>query len=440
MQMTKSARHDGLWFLVLGSAVFLLFGTAMANTSPVAMGDFRGLYYPARCLIQGCDPYMESEMLRVVRTEGGDRPWDAEHDSHFTRYIYFPSAFCLTIPFALLPWGPAHLLWLALTEVGLVLAAFLMWNLGADRAPLVSGALLGLLLADSELVVVFGNMAALAVTLCVVAVWCFLRNRFIPAGILCLAVSLCVKPQDGGLVWVCFLLAGGVYTRRALQTLLATIALSIPGLLWIWHIAPHWINELHSNIQAFSIPGGLMDPGLAAKGVFGLGLLISLQTVFSFFRDDPYFYNPASYLVCLPLLLIWAVATLRQRLSQAKLPLALAAVSALSMLPVYHRQDDAALLLLAVPACAMLWAEGGRAGRIALLLTTASIVLSGDLPLGILLRVADTREVIAVDLWRRILTILQVFTIPIALLSVSIFYLWIYARRDSMQSLPGKPV
>ena len=62
-----------------------------------------------------------------------------------------------------------------------------------------------------------------------VAVWCFIRERFVPAGILCLAVSLAVKPQDAGLVWLYFLLVGGVYPKRALQTLVAMLALGLPG-------------------------------------------------------------------------------------------------------------------------------------------------------------------------------------------------------------------
>jgi hypothetical protein len=36
-----------------------------------------------------------------------------------------------------------------------------------------------------------------------VAAWCFIKGRFIPAGILCLAVSLAIKPHDAGLVWLC---------------------------------------------------------------------------------------------------------------------------------------------------------------------------------------------------------------------------------------------
>jgi hypothetical protein len=88
------------------------------------------------------------------------------------------------------------------------------------------------------------------VSLSAVAVWCFLRERFVLAGILCLAVALAVKPQDSGLVWLYFLRAGGVYRKRALQTLLATAVLSLPGVLWVWHASPHWFAEWQSNVAA----------------------------------------------------------------------------------------------------------------------------------------------------------------------------------------------
>ena len=142
----------------------------------------------------------------------------------------------------MLPWGPAHLLWMALTMGSLILASFLIWNIGADYAPIFSGVLIGFLLANSEVVVVFGNSAGIVVSLCIVAVWCFLRERFVPAGILCLAIGLATKPQDAGVVWLYFLLAGGVYRKRALKTLLALVALRLPVVLWVWHVSPHWMQ------------------------------------------------------------------------------------------------------------------------------------------------------------------------------------------------------
>ena len=38
---------------------------------------------------------------------------------------------------------------------------------------------------------------------------------------MCLAISLMLKPHDAGLVWLYFLLAGGIYRKRALQALVA---------------------------------------------------------------------------------------------------------------------------------------------------------------------------------------------------------------------------
>ncbi len=49
--------------------------------------------------------------------------------------------------------------------------------------------------------------------------------RCVWVGILCLAVSLAIKPHDGGLVWLYFILAGGAFRKRALQSLVVTLAL-----------------------------------------------------------------------------------------------------------------------------------------------------------------------------------------------------------------------
>jgi len=348
-----------------------------------------------------------------------------------TRYLYLPTAFPLTLPFAMLPWGPAQAIWLTLTVGGLVFASFLVWNLAASYSPVVAGGLIGFLLANSELLIIKGNAAGIVISLCAVAVWCFMRDRFLPAGILCLAVSLIVKPHDAGLVWLYFLLAGGIYRRRALQTLVVTMVLSLPAVLWVWHVAPDWAQELRTNASALAVHGGINDPGLASTGAHGLGMLISLQAVFGVFWDDPHIYNTASYLTCAPLLLLWLLVTLRSRSSAANAWLAIAAVAALTMLPVYHRQYDAKLLLLTVPACAMLWAEGGATARLALLATTAGFVLTGDLSWAILLTSISYLHVSATSLSGELLTAVQIFTAPIILLAMGIFYLWVYVQRNS---------
>jgi hypothetical protein len=323
-----------------------------------------------------------------------------------------------------------------LTAAGLVFAGFLMWSLGANYAPVISGVLICLALVNSEVLFATGNPAGIVVSLCVVAVWCFLKERFVWTGVLCLAVSLAIKPHDSGLVWLYFLLAGGVYRKRALQTLLVTAVLCLAAILWVTPIAPHWIQELHSNLLADSAPGGFGDPGLASPTGRTVSMVIDLQSVVAVFRDDPRIYNSVSYLVCGALLLIGAVRTLRSRFSQTRAWLALAAIAPLTMLVTYHRPFDAKLLLLAVPACAMLWAEGGRIGRLALLVTTAGIVATADLPLIIFLALTRNLHISAAGLSGQMLTVALARPVPLILLAMGIFYLWIYLRREPERCRP----
>ena len=107
-----------------------------------------------------------------------------------TVYIYLPTAFILTIPFAFMTWGPAHVAWIAVTIAVFILASFLMWSMGARQAPVLSGWLLLYFLLTSELIIEVGNAAGIAVSLCVIAVWSFLQERFVPVGIFFLAISL----------------------------------------------------------------------------------------------------------------------------------------------------------------------------------------------------------------------------------------------------------
>jgi hypothetical protein len=197
------------------------------------------------------------------------------------------------------------------------------------------------------------------------------------------------------------------------------------------------MQEWHSYFLASPLQGSINDPGLASTGGHGLAMVISLQTIVSVFRDDPRIYNPVSYVICAPLLLMWAFVTLRSRPSPARAWLALAAIAALSMLPIYHRLYDAKLLLLTVPACAMLWAEGGLIGRLALLVDSAAFVLTGDLPWAFVLGLISHLHLPTTALTNQMLIAVQVFPAPLILLITGIFYLWVYARRSSADAPSG---
>jgi hypothetical protein len=429
--MTK-ARRDGQYLVLLGTAVFLLIGLALENAAPVTTVDFRVVYYSARCLLEHRDPYNERELDSIYRTQGGESAQDsAQIKRSERRYNYLPTAFPITTPFAVLPFGPAHFLWLALTAGSIILASYLMWEIVSEAAPILAGALIALSLANSELFLILGNPAGVAVGFCVIAVWCFLRNRFVRLGIFCLAISLMLKPHDGGLVWLYFLLSGGLQRKRAWQTLGLIALLSVPALIWVSYVAPQWLQEFRSILSTYSSHGDVNDPGPASMASHGIGMVISLQAVFSIFRDDPQIYNPLTYLVVGGPLVFWIVRVLRARFTATMAWFALAPIAALTMLPVYHRIYDARLLLLSIPACAFLWKKGGGIGWCAVLLDAAGIALTGGMPWAILLALIKHGHIPAEFASPMCVIAIQVFPVPLTLLVVGLFFLWIFARHGT---------
>ena len=93
------------------------------------------------------------------------------------------------------------------------------------------------------------------------------------------------------------------------------------------------------------------------------------------------------------------------------------------MLLAYHQQHDAKLLLLTVPACSMLWAEGRLTRWIALLLNTAGIVLTSDIPSASLVILTNNLHFGTVRIFAQIQAVAVMTPAPIALLALGIFYL-----------------
>jgi len=418
-----NARRDGQYLMFLGALVFILLGIGLTNAAPAPMADFKAVYFPARTLLAHRDPYLESEVDRFYQTSRAGLPAEAEK-IHLVaiQAVYPPSALVLTIPFALLSWKAACAVWMVLMLGLFIAASWLTFDLCADRAPVAAGALIGFLLANSMLLPITANAAGIAISLSAIAVWCFLRERFVLAGMLCLALSLSFKPHDAGPVWLCLLLAGPLLRKRALQTLLATVALNIPGLLLIGRVSPHWFAEMRTNISTPALPGGLTDPGVHSQAGHGLDMVITLQTVFSTIRNDPHFYNLAAYLVCGPLLLAWIWLMLRRPGGIETFWIGLAAIVPLSMLPIYHRQLDCAMLLLMVPACMVLIGQCDLPGRLALPVTWIALILTGTLYWAIFFAVFNESRVPKSLGWLRAGA--EVFPIPLVLLGAGCFYLW----------------
>ena len=429
LKMTRTLRTSLFWILLSG-AISILWGFSIGQSGN-GWVDFRAVYYGTRCLLQHHNPYKVSELDAVYRAQGGV-PHGETPQAHqaVTLYVNVPTSFVLVAPFALLPWGAAHLLWLALIAGFFFLAAILVWRLGARHSNALSLFLICILLANCEAIFVTGNAAGLVVTLCVAAVWCFVEQRFMWAGVLCLAVSLAVKPHDSGFVWLYFLLAGMPYRKRALQSLLVTALMGLAAYVWLSHVAPGWIGDWRANLAAIEARGGINEPGLASLTGRSSSMVIDLQAATSVFWDNPRIYNLASYLVCGVMLLLWMVRTLRLRFTPARAWFALAAVVPLSLLITYHRPWDAKLLLLTVPGCAVLWASGRTIRWVALAVTTLGVVLTGDIPLALLNMMSIALHLNTTGLGGKLLALVLLRPASPVLMAMGVFYLWVYMWCD----------
>jgi hypothetical protein len=423
---TTRARRDGIYLLVLGNVAFLLISLLLVSRpdSPAAM-DFRTAYFSGQCLLHyPCDPYNVRDIDSLYKKHLERAPVSERNRAVVTNNVYLPSTFPFTLVLALLPFDWAIVAWCLLIDGSFVLAAWLIWRISSPQAPLPVGSLVGFCLATSGSLAFLGNPAGFLVPFCIIAVWCFIQGRFVPLGIACLAVVLAFKPHDAELIWLCFFLAGRPYRLYAWKTLCLVAAFSLPALCWLLWISPHWLTELAANLGSFSRPGGMNDP----SGGHGACLLTNLQTVTSFFWSDAHAYDLASYLLCTPLFLFWIYLTLRARTSTKMLWLALASASALTLLPVYHRQYDAKLILLAVPACASLWATRTALSRWVMAFTCLAFFVSGDLPWVAFLGYVNSRHWSTTGTLGRLLLALWDFPTPLGILAMGVAYLWAYAR------------
>ena len=421
-------KHKFAVALLIAAALFSLkWGSILERNAPGGLMGFPGLYYGTRCLLQGGDPYDSAQLARYYQDYGIHPAVETpQHLQAIALYVNMPATSLLVAPLASLPLPAAQAIWNAVLLLIFLFAALLVWQAAAQIASGPSLLLSAILLANCEVLFAGGNTAELVVGLVVIAVWCLMEDRSAWAGVACLALALAVKPHDAGLLWLCLLLAGGKLRARALAAAGGALAITVASVIWMTSQGPHWLGELRGNLALISGPEGINNPGPHSIGIASADMIIDLQTALSVFCDRPAIYNLAAYLICGAILAPLVISIPRLGLKKDSGWFALASAAALSMLFTYHRSYDARLLLVAVPACAILWRRGGSIARWALAVTLAAFVFTADIPL-----VADlffTRNMSGTTghLGDELAFVLAARPAPLVLLVLSGFYLWTY--------------
>jgi hypothetical protein len=332
--------------------------------------DFVPVYTGAGCLLHGCNPYDTSQLEQQFFQRGGravDLPsWEIDVP------VYPPSTFLVLSPLAMLQYPLARLLWFLLNGSLFIISAVVVLSACPQSHRWLATILGSLILATSGILLVLGQPAAFAISLVIIGSYLLLRARFLPLGAFLLMLSLAVKPQIGGLIALYFL-AQKVYWRYAAIALAGALTLLLSAGLLL-RLQPHsanWTSTLRANLAATLSPGGSADPRQANQEAVGD---TNLQTLTSIFFADARIFNPVAYEVFLGLLAVWIMAVPRSKTSPEMHFLALAGLSILSLMPVYHRFYDTRLLLLTVPAVIIVFQKRRLLGTVIAVLTVLAVI------------------------------------------------------------------
>ena len=309
--------------------------------------DFVAPYAGARCLWTGCNPYDSQQIAKSFADAGGlstDHP-----DWKWEPAVYPPSTLIELLPFSLLRYHAARIVWYGCNALTFC-AGMLMMTFFIRRRYRPWALLAGALALTSETVALLFNIGqptGSAVGLLVIALWFLLKTDRWMAGVICLGLSLGLKPQLAGLVFLCLLWR----TRHRAAAVRAgglAGAFLVCGLAWLT-LSPDakgWRQDYHAQVEGSLVPGGINDPTVKN---YGSEQFTNLQTVFALIHETPAFYNSMTYGAAAILLTAWVVGSLRQREDAAGLWVSIAAMACIGLLPVYHREYDCVLLILTWP-------------------------------------------------------------------------------------------
>ena len=334
----------------LGIAVFVLRGVH-DEKHVLEFRDFKQPYSSARCLLHGCNPYSESEThAEFLRAGGTDE--DAQVFRPFSA-LYPPFSLAVLAPVAALPYPVAHRLWLVSIAALVSIAVLAVLDLCSDFSALAPPILLSLFIASSTILLMLGQISGPVIALLVIGFWCLLRGRAVWVAVLCFTIALCLKPHDAALL-VCYLPFAGRPWRRAFVAIAAlTAILVVAGTVWCaaTPASAGWLSDLRANLHGNAAPGGADDPSLRSTEAL---YMANLQPLFATLTPSPALPTVFAIATVLLLLAAWLPLALRVPNTLPKHLLAIASLACLTLLPLYHRQYDTRLLLLAFPAVSFL--------------------------------------------------------------------------------------
>lgn len=332
-----------LWILIcLAASEFIVRGPVRFLLIPNNWNDLSQNYTASKLWLNGLSPSDPRNFVVLWKQETRARLELTDIRTHLAPPL---GGLVVMAPIAVFPFRIAKILWLI---VLLISFAASVWGLllvgGFRRDELRTLAFVAacFALAPFQTGIASGNMSILVIALCAIAIWAAGQSRDITAGLL-FGVACSLKPQLGAFLVLYYLVRG---RWRLFGTAVATTTgLTVGAALYLQFRGVHWFQDYVHNAQGFVTANHIDDFSTANPSRF---TLINLQVPFFSITGQSSSANLLAFAVTGLLLCAWLYSVARGLEHEFEL-LALAAISVLALLPVYHRFYDAALLI--VPLC-----------------------------------------------------------------------------------------
>jgi hypothetical protein len=319
--------------------------------------DFANAYSASRAWLHGTNPYDKANIVDEWRS-AGEQPWPIKFN--LWAAVHPPTTLVMLAPLAPLPALPAMLTWFTFAGVLFVAEIVaLVWIAELSCRDSRTWVLIAALLASApvQVALISGQMAAPSVALVVLGVACVLRARDVAGshaptagafdlfGGILLGLASAIKIQIG-LPFVLYYLVLRRW-RVALPALLIVAVVAAVGIAPMEARHFPWLSSWRNQIASTVVPGGMNDPNFSGR--YRFEILNVHVLLHGFLQNEPAIRLIGGAIVA-ALLALYLAALARAGRGQNRSDelLALAALSGLTLIPVYHKIYDASILVFAL--------------------------------------------------------------------------------------------
>lgn len=332
-----------LWVLIfLAAAEFIVRGPLRYLQERGTWNDLSQNYTASKIWLSGKSPADPRNFQTFWWPEGLSRLPLTDVRTHLAPP---PGGLVIMAPIAVLPWKIAKITWMVVllvsfaTTVWSLLYAFNLRSNESRRLIFIAAALA---LAPFHTGLASGNPTILVIGLCAVAIWAVNSQHELAAGIL-FGIACAMKPHLAAFIVLYYL------AQRRWRTFTiavgCTAALNLVAILYLYLRHAPWLHDYLNNAKGFVTANNIDSFASDNPGRF---TLINLQVPFFSITGSSSSSNLWALVVSGILIGAWLYWIVRRDNRPPQL-LALGAISAIALLPVYHRFYDAALLI--VPLC-----------------------------------------------------------------------------------------